>query len=152
MKITSFDRNQSVMIRRLAADETKGLETRIKAKGSINQELDKFSNTLPMRFTNLLQNNDPKDVNSKPFKRIKDSQNLIEELSAKFKDRLRPEIKTREQLRIIGDTKIIAESHRLREIDPKSIIQIKMKLSEEGMEWIKIDKEDGTHDFQLMPE
>lgn len=47
---------------------------------------------------------------------------------------------------------IIAESHRLREQRPEDIVRIRMTISEDGMEWQTIERDDGTVERKLLPE
>ncbi len=47
---------------------------------------------------------------------------------------------------------VIAESHHLREQRPEDIISIRMKISEDGMEWQTIERDDGTVERKLLPE
>lgn len=51
-----------------------------------------------------------------------------------------------------GQVDIIAESHRLREQRPSDIITIKLKVSEDGVEWHQIERSDGTVERKLLPE
>ncbi len=48
--------------------------------------------------------------------------------------------------------KVIVESHKLQEVRPENVIQIKMTLSEEGMEWHTSENEKGEVSTQLLPE
>ncbi len=47
---------------------------------------------------------------------------------------------------------VIAESHRLREQRPEDVIQIRMKVSEDGMEWQTTQRDDGSIERKLLPE
>ncbi len=47
---------------------------------------------------------------------------------------------------------VIVEAHKLRELPPENIIQIKMNLSEEGLEWHASENEDGKVTTKLLPE
>jgi predicted DNA binding CopG/RHH family protein len=51
-----------------------------------------------------------------------------------------------------GQIEVIAESHRLREQRPNDLIQIRMKISEEGMEWQTMETSDGSLERKLLPE
>jgi hypothetical protein len=44
------------------------------------------------------------------------------------------------------------ESDKLREVKPENVIMIKMTLSEQGMEWIKMENNKGEVINKLMPE
>ena len=52
----------------------------------------------------------------------------------------------------IGDLNVIAEAHLLRDQKPENIMQIKMKITEDGMEWQYADQSDGTQTRKLLPE
>lgn len=52
----------------------------------------------------------------------------------------------------LDQLEVIAESHRLREQRPEDIIRIRMKISEDGMEWQTSEKSDGTLERRLLPE
>jgi|688.fasta_scaffold148504_4 hypothetical protein len=47
---------------------------------------------------------------------------------------------------------VIVESHKLREINPQHIITIKMTLSEQGMEWVNMENQEGKVVNRLLPE
>jgi hypothetical protein len=53
---------------------------------------------------------------------------------------------------VLDQLSVIAESHRLREQRPEDVIHIRMKVSEDGMEWQTIEKSDGTIERKLLPE
>ncbi len=56
-----------------------------------------------------------------------------------------------EKLRV-DELAVIAETHRLRELRPEDLIQIRMKVGEDGMEWQTIERSDGTVERRLLPE
>lgn len=47
---------------------------------------------------------------------------------------------------------VIVEAHKLKELPHNSLIQIKMTLTEEGMEWQTLQNEDGSKVSKLLPE
>ena len=53
---------------------------------------------------------------------------------------------------VLDQLAVIAESHRLREQRPEDVIRIRMKVSEDGMEWQTIEKSDGAIERKLLPE
>lgn len=53
---------------------------------------------------------------------------------------------------VLDQLSVIAESHRLREQRPEDVIQIRMKVGEDGMEWQTIEKSDGSIERKLLPE
>ena len=53
---------------------------------------------------------------------------------------------------VLDQLTVIAESHRLREQRPEDVIRIRMKVSEDGMEWQASQRDDGTLERKLLPE
>lgn len=53
---------------------------------------------------------------------------------------------------VLDQLTVIAESHRLREQRPEDVIRIRMKVSEDGMEWQTLQRDDGTLERKLLPE
>lgn len=53
---------------------------------------------------------------------------------------------------VLDQLTVIAESHRLREQRPEDVIRIRMKVSEDGMEWQTSQRDDGTLERKLLPE
>lgn len=53
---------------------------------------------------------------------------------------------------VLDQLSVIAESHRLREQRPEDVIQIRMKVGEDGMEWQTLQRDDGTIERKLLPE
>lgn len=53
---------------------------------------------------------------------------------------------------VLDQLSVIAESHRLREQRPEDVIRIRMKVSEDGMEWQTLQRDDGTIERKLLPE
>ncbi len=53
---------------------------------------------------------------------------------------------------VLDQLTVIAESHRLREQRPEDMIRIRMKVSEDGMEWQTLQRDDGTIERKLLPE
>jgi hypothetical protein len=47
---------------------------------------------------------------------------------------------------------VIVEAHKLREQKPENMIYIKLKISEEGMEWNKAENQEGKIESKLLPE
>jgi hypothetical protein len=56
------------------------------------------------------------------------------------------------QKQVVDELQVIAETHRLRELRPEDLIQIKMKVGEDGMEWQTIERSDGSVERRLLPE
>lgn len=50
------------------------------------------------------------------------------------------------------NSSIIFEAAKLQQLDAKSLIQVKIKMHESGMEWIQVENEDGSVNNKLIPE
>ena len=76
------------------------------------------------------------------------SQDKIEKLLDAI---LQREVKVSEE-RQIGDLNVIVEGYKLKEQKPESIMYIKVKISEEGMEWNRTENKSGEVNSTLIPE
>jgi hypothetical protein len=65
---------------------------------------------------------------------------------------LSQELNITTQNRTIDNLNVIAEAHKLREQKPENIIYIKLKISEDGMEWNRTENSDGEIETKLLPE
>lgn len=59
---------------------------------------------------------------------------------------------TVQQASDLYNSSIIFEAAKLQQLDTKSLIQIKIKMHESGMEWSRVENEDGTVNNTLIPE
>lgn len=73
---------------------------------------------------------------------------LIQNIQTKLKE----EVKTKPSTSNSPYLSVIVESSKLREIKSENIIIIKMNISEQGMEWIKMENDKGEVVSKLMPE
>ena len=133
-KTSAFDRKTSTMLRSAIAKETENLEKRIKADETQKEAaMESLSKNLAKLYTT----------------RIDDNINM-ESLIQKIKTELTPRIHKKQVIQ--HQTKVIVQANELREIKPENIIQIKLKLSEDGMEWHSSANEDGSTNMKLLPE
>lgn len=65
---------------------------------------------------------------------------------------LKKDVKSKPKAEGKLEPKVIVESHKLKELAPENIIQIKMTLNEEGLEWHTAENEDGKLTTKLLPE
>lgn len=72
---------------------------------------------------------------------------LIHQLQDKLKDEIKIKLPKN-----VSYSNVIVESSKLREIKSENIIMIKMNISEQGMEWIKMENAEGEISSKLMPE
>lgn len=75
-----------------------------------------------------------------------------EAMALQLEKAARQEIKVAQQRSVIENLNVIAESHKLREEKPENIIYIKLKISEDGMEWQQHEAGDGSINRSLLPE
>lgn len=76
----------------------------------------------------------------------------IEAMPQYLERRLSQEIKITSQKKTIEDLNVIVEAHKLREQKPENIIYIKLKISEDGMEWNRTENSNGGIESKLLPE
>ena len=76
----------------------------------------------------------------------------IEVLPAYLEKKLSKEIKTATQSKAIDNLNVIVEANKLREQKPENIIYIKLKITEDGMEWNRTETSDGEIETKLLPE
>lgn len=70
----------------------------------------------------------------------------------KLQNILAKEVRIISQKKVIEDLNVIIESHKLREQKPENIIYIKLKISEDGMEWNRTENNEGMIEEKLLPE
>lgn len=74
------------------------------------------------------------------------------EMSQHLENILISEFKISRQKKIADDLNVIVEAHKLREQKPENIIYIKLKIREDGLEWDRSEKPDGSIESKLLPE
>ena len=76
----------------------------------------------------------------------------LEKIQSNINNVLTKEIKIASEKKIIENLNVIVEADKLREKKPESLVYIKMKISEEGMEWHKMESSKGEIEKKLLPE
>jgi hypothetical protein len=88
-----------------------------------------------------------------PVTRINPKINInVKELSSNLNKILSTEIKQLKTEGNIENLNVIIEAHRLREQKSENIIFIKMKISEDSMEWHRSENKEGEIETRLLPE
>jgi hypothetical protein len=77
---------------------------------------------------------------------------INDNLTANLEKILNKEINVSDQKNNIEDLNVIVEANKLREQKPENIIYIKLKISEDGMEWNRAENQDGKIESKLLPE
>jgi hypothetical protein len=75
-----------------------------------------------------------------------------EKIAAALENKLSGEIKLADPKRLLGNLNVIVESQKLREHRPENILYIKLKISEDGMEWNISENSKGQIEERLLPE
>ena len=153
-KVSSFDRETSTALRKAIYAEIDGLEKEIKSSGDITASLSNFSQKVSGMSVETIK----KDTKgSSVFKAALKEENIEpsqirEILNAKLNTYLRPKIKSREITGKIENAKVTVESDKLKDKRPESLLYIKMKITEESMEWQTMEDADGNIVKKLMVE
>ncbi|MCB4809374.1 hypothetical protein LG651_14050 [Tamlana sp. 62-3] len=137
LRVDSFDRKQSDLLRKRIAADTDVLEKDLKAKEDIRKSLNKFATSVS-RFFITATKNDDKEIQGK--------------LTTQLQESLISKIQEPKKTIDMDNTKVLVQSHQLKEIPPENIVRIKMTLVEEGMEWQTIERDNGEVETKLLPE
>ena len=78
--------------------------------------------------------------------------NLKKALVLELQSALKNEIILKSETKVLESLQVIVEADKLREVKPENIIMIKMTISEQGMEWVKMENNKGEVITKLMPE
>ncbi len=78
--------------------------------------------------------------------------NLQKDIVEKLRSALKEQVSISYREKKADSLNVIVEAARLREIKPENIIMIKMKVSEQGLEWIKMENSKGEVISKLTPE
>jgi len=139
-KLESLKSDNYKQVSKIIKTEIKNLEKNIKSKREINLELNKFSTIIAKKtkenILNQLKETQVKKIEDITIPRV---EAVKEFLIHNLKDQIKPLDKTT----TIEDAEVIVESDKLRELKPEHLIQIKMKIIEQGMEWHKMENSDG---------
>lgn len=130
---TSFDRQTSIQLKAAINNEVESLEKAIKATNDEGSALKLYSSRIAEQFINI--SNEKIDVPT-----------LIHRITENLASQIKPKQPVKQE------PKVIVESYKLQEIKPENLIQIKMTLNEEGLEWHTSEDENGNKNSKLLPE
>ncbi len=142
--LTKLPLTVSKNIRSRIAEQTQQLEQSLRITKDLTV-LSSYTKDLTLMILNL-EKEIPK-ISEELIRKRK-----IEEMPQQLEKVLMQEIKITNQKKNIEDLHVIVEAHKLKEQKPESIIYIKLKISEEGMEWNKAENQDGKIESKLLPE
>ena len=140
----SLPREVSLEMQKYLSTRTNELEKKIRVSGTTDV-VDKYCMDVVDRLLKLAKHHNL--IEAKLQKKINP-----EEIQQKLAQRLKGEVQFREVKKCLEDLNVIAESHLLREEKPENLIYIKVKISEEGMEWSRAENREGGVDSKLLPE
>jgi len=156
-KFNSFVYNQIVSIlglKKLPAEASKRLRIEIaKQTQTLEQDIQIAKNLTPLKnYGRELANRIlALEKDFPPFKRDVPQIN-IEALPEYLEKTLSKQFKIASQTKSIDNLNVMVEAHRLREQKPENIIYIKLKISEDSMEWNRTETGDGEVEAKLLPE
>lgn len=145
-KIKSLDSNHSKKVSTIIKREIQSLEEELKLSQNSNEYVKNYSAIITKNTKEIIINEINKNKNSAykklpvSIKELPESRVVENFLYEKLYDKVTP-LKKQKSLE---DTEVIVESDKLRDLNPNHIIQIKMKIIEQGMEWHKMEDKDGN--------
>ncbi|MBA6328210.1 hypothetical protein H4J46_09710 [Colwellia sp. MB02u-6] len=153
-KVSSFNRDISTALKKAIYSHIDALEKLIKSGADIKVSLDGFSETVSdLALETIISDKKGRVV----FDAILKSHNIDDDqvkelLVANLTKYLQAEIKPREMAGKIENAQVTVESDKLKDKRPESLLYIKMKITEESMEWQTMEDADGNVVAKLMVE
>jgi len=153
-KVSSFSREISTALRKSIYVQIDSLEKSIKSGADINTSLDGFSETVSdMAIETIISDKKGRVVFNETLKNNNvDDEQIKDALVMNLAKQLKAEIKPRAVAGKIESAKVTVESDQLREKKPETLLYIKMKITEESMEWQTMEDADGNVVSKLMVE
>ena len=142
--LKSMSRVASIQLQSEIAKQTQELEQTLRINSDIST-VTQFSEQISKYTLSLAREHNL--ISSDHLQKL-DPQHLAESVNSVA----RQEIKVSSQREILDQLSVIAESHLLKEVKPESLIYIKLKISEDGMEWQSMEDSKGETINKLLPE
>lgn len=142
--LKSLTRESSVLLRSEIAKQTQELEQTLRITEDLTA-VTNFSERISKYTLSLAREH--KLVSPEAVKKL-DLARLISEVD----EMARHEVKVSGEQDVLDELSVIAESHLLREQPPENLIYIKLKISEDGMEWQSMEDSKGEVTSKLLPE
>jgi len=152
--VPSFSKEVSATLRRSIYKNIGHLERAIKSGESIEASLDNFSRSQAGTAAEIISAD---RKGSKVYAQaLKDhgvsAEKLTEKMSLHLTRHLHPEIRQQAFTGKIENSKVTIESDKLKEKKPESLLYIKMRITEESMEWQTMEDAEGNVVSKLMVE
>lgn len=146
-KISSFNREVSTPLRKLILSHIDTLEKTLKSDADIKTSLFAYCKNVSESTIKILSSNEPgRPVYEKAVSdhSAADEEQIRDVLTNQLAKYLEGEIKAREFTGKIENARVTVESDKLREKRPESLMYIKLKITEESMEWQTIEDAEGN--------
>ncbi len=153
-KVSSFNRDISTALRKAIFAQIDTLEKSVKSGADIRTSLNDFSESISdISIKAIKSDKQARAVFERAlkFQDINDDQ-IREKLVENLAKYLQPEIKPREMTGKIENAKVTVESDKLKDKKPETLLYIKLKITEESMEWQTIEDAEGNIISKLMVE
>jgi hypothetical protein len=144
MGLTKLPNELSLKLRSTIAKRTQLLEQNLRITKDLSP-LKNFSREITAQLSDLEKTNPDLKGDQKRKLSFKTMPDYLEKTLSK-------EIKVASQIRTIENLNVIAEGYKLKEQKPENIIYIKLKISEDSMEWSRSETSDGELETKLIPE
>lgn len=149
LDITAVPSEVSKELISVIADHIHLLEVNVKAR-EIDNSLEKFSKEVAVKTIELTEElykaNTGRRTTKAELARLQ--VNLAKDLQSALKE----EVSVKQNINVLDAVHFIVEADKLRDIKPENVLMIKMTVSEQGMEWVKLEDKDGKVVNKLMPE
>lgn len=136
-------------VRSMIAAETKDLEKRIKIAGNL-EPLENYIENI----TGFLRSKAEKDAGLQKMiaERLSGKRESPKVIQNRIRELLAQEIKVLSEKKILENLNVVIESANLQGHVQQNLMYIKLKVTEEGMEWHRIENVDGEVENRLLGE
>lgn len=145
--LRTLPKTMSTNVRNFISQETQMMEDRIKVNA--DESVLKSYADIVTKYVISLEKDLPQAANKTEGMKRKMA---LRALPDKLQKTLLPEIEKEREQTDFQDLNVIVESHKLKDIKSENIIHIKLKISEDGMEWDRSENSDGEVTSKLIPE
>lgn len=153
-KVTSFKRDISTSLRKEIFAKIDSLEKAVKSGADIRSSLADFSDSVSDISIKMIKSDQQERSTFEKAMKFHDmsDEQFREKLVGNLAKYLHPEIKPREVTSSIENALVTVESDKLKEKKPDTLLYIKLKITEESMEWQTIEDAEGNIISKLMVE
>lgn len=142
-KVASFSRTTSKELSTKIAENSRALETDLKADIAKDVAFKKYEEKMGTLFIKALERDNIE---------IENQDEVKESYQRTLKEKLYNSVTPKRASNLLENAKVVVEATKLKEIPNENIVRIKMKLFEDGMEWHTQEDANGTIKASLLPE